>query len=579
MLRRRAKKRRSQFVDDIKECSVMTAPRTTIFTNGAVFDGIAVRDRGTVVVVEDERIVAVTSDRSAADKQGADRVDLDGGLLLPGFVDAHVHPIEGGLERMRCDLSGASDRAGYLAVISEYAAATPNAPWILGGGWQLAAFPGGSPDLDGLDAIVPDRPVFLSNRDHHGAWVNSRALELAGITAETRDPADGTIERHPDGTPNGVLQEGARLLVSRFIPEDTADENYAALMGAQRYLHSLGVTGWQDAIVGDYGNHSDTGDIYLRAARNGDLTARVVAALWWDRTRGLDQLDGLVARRAELHHSRFSASSVKIMQDGIPENRTAALVDPYLIPESVVAGCRCGTPHYGTETGLSFFDPAELPKIVTELDRKSFQVHVHAIGDRAVREALDAFESALAANGATGNRHHIAHVQIVNPADLGRFAKLDVAANIQALWATFDPQMVELNVPFLGEQRSAWQYPFADLQRSGAHLAAGSDWPVTTPDPWAAIHVAVNRTLPQRFADYTPRRFYPNQALDLASALRAYTSGSSRINHHDDAGRIEPGADADLVITNRNPFAHSGEEIGDTSTRETWVRGTRVYSS
>lgn len=557
----------------------MPAPRTTIFTNGAVFDGTALRENGTVVVVQDERIVAVTNDGSHAGHPGAEIVDLDGALLLPGFIDAHVHPVEGGLERMRCDLSEASDRDGYLGIISRYAAANPDVPWILGGGWQLAAFPGGSPDLDGLDAVVSDRPVFLSNRDHHGAWVNSRALELAGITADTPDPVDGRIERRSDGSPSGVLQEGARLLVSRLIPEDTEDENYAALLGAQSYLHSLGVTGWQDAIVGDYGNHSDTGDVYLKAAQNGDLTARVIAALWWDRTRGLDQLDGLIARRAELRHARFTASSVKIMQDGIPENQTAAMVDPYLIPESLVSGCRCGAPHVGTESGLSFIDPAELPTIVTQLDRNDFQVHVHAIGDRAVREALDAFEAALAANGATDNRHHIAHVQIVNPADLPRFAALNVAANIQALWATFDPQMVGLNVPFLGEERSAWQYPFADLHRSGAQLAAGSDWPVTTPDPWAALHVAVNRTLPQRFADYTPRRFYPDQALDLTSALRAYTSGSSRINHHDDAGRIEPGADADLVITNRNPFAHPGEEIGDTSTRETWVRGKRVHSS
>ena len=549
-----------------------TAP-DLVFSNGAVFDGARVLPAGTQVAVTGGVISAVGPDAAAAADPATRVVDLRGGLLLPGFVDAHVHPIEGGLERMRCDLSGASTREGYLRLIAEYAQRNPDAPWILGGGWQLAAFPGGVPLAADLDAIVPDRPVYLSSRDHHAAWVNAAALALAGIEASTPDPADGRIERDGDGAPAGVLQEGARLLVSRHIAEDTAEENLAALLTAQRYLHSVGVTGWQDAIVGDYGNHSDTGDIYLEAARSGTLTGYARAALWWDRNRGAEQIPELVARRAALAHERFSAGTVKIMQDGIPENQTAAMTTPYLDP-----GCRCegGKP---AERGISFVEPLALIEYVTELDALGFQVHVHAIGDRAVREALDAFAVARERNGPSANRHHIAHVQVVHPDDLPRFAQLGVTVNMQMLWATFDPQMVELNLPVLGEQRASWQYPFGDFARSGAALAAGSDWPVTSPDPWLALHVAVNRTHAVDDPDYNPRPFFPEQALDLATALAAYTAGSSAVNHQDSAGRIVVGCDADLVVTDRNPFAAPSTEISRTRTRQTWVRGRLVFEA
>lgn len=555
----------------------MTARADTLFHGGTIFDGATVLPAGATVAVRDGVIAAVGTDLDGLIGRGTEVVDLAGGLLAPGFVDAHVHPIEGGLERMRCDLSEAATRDDYLRVIRDHAAAHPDAPWILGGGWQLAAFPGGLALASDLDAIVPNRPVFLSNRDHHGAWVNSAALRLAAIDASTADPADGRIERDVHGAPSGVLQEGARLLVSKFIPADTDAENHAALMTAQRYLHSFGITGWQDAIVGDYGNHSDTGDVYLAAARSGELTATVVAALWWDRGAGLEQLDHLLARRALLRHERFTAGSVKIMQDGIPENETASMLENYFVPGTDASGCRCATSIRGDSAGHSFLSPAELTSTVTALDAHGFQVHVHTIGDRAVREALDAVGAAREANRPRDNRHHLAHIQIVHPTDVARFAELDVAANIQALWATFEPQMVELNLPILGDERAAWQYPFGDLHRSGAALCAGSDWPVTTPDPWAALHVAVNRVLPATHPDYTDRAFYPEQALDLTTALAAYTSGSNRINHRDRAGHVRPGFDADLVVTDRDPFALDRLDIASTRTRQTWTRGLRVY--
>jgi predicted amidohydrolase YtcJ len=544
----------------------MLSRADTVFTNGAVFDGQEYR-QNSAVAVQSGRVIAVgRDDVGGLVGPRTEIVDLAGALLLPGFTDAHVHPIEGGLERMRCDLSTGVSRTDYLALIVSYCAAN-DSPWILGGGWQLAAFPGGTPRASDLDGVVSDRPVFLASRDHHAAWVNTAALRLAGITATTLDPSDGHIERDAAGNPTGVLQEGARLLVSRLIPDDTPVENYQALLSAQQYLHSLGVTGWQDAIVGDYGNHSDTGDVYLRAARNGDLTAKVVAALWWDRNRGIEQLAELVRRREQLQRERFAATSVKIMQDGIPENRTAAMLSPY---------CGCAG---GGASGHSFIDAVELRSIVAVLDRADFQVHVHAIGDRAVRESLDAFAAARSRNGLNDNRHHLAHIQIVHPDDVPRFAQLGVAANMQTLWATFEPQMIEFNLPALGAERSAWQYPFGDLARAGTRLCAGSDWPVTTPDPWAALHVAVNRTLPSSMSDFNPEPFYPEQALELGVALRAYTRGSAWINHADKTGVVDVGAEADFCVTDRDPFRGSVSEIGSTRTTSTWIKGRRVFEA
>ncbi|WP_210506141.1 amidohydrolase [Naasia sp. SYSU D00057] len=538
-----------------------------VFVGGVVFDGSGSDPRPAVVAVRDGRILAVERelDRDLI-TASTEVVDLAGGMLLPGFIDAHVHPVEGGIERRRCDLSGLHTREQYLEAIADYARRNPDAEWILGGGWQAPAFPGGNPLAADLDRIVPDRPVFLSNRDHHGAWVNSVALERARLDRTTPDPTDGRITRDADGAPSGTLHEGARLLVSDLIPRPTAEEERLGLLEGQRYLHSFGVTGWQDAIVGEYGSHTDTGNVYLDAARSGELTATVVAALWWDRNQGLEQLEHLRARRAELRHDRFVATSVKIMQDGIPENQTAAMLDPYLTP-----GCTCGT-----DRGIAFLDAAELHAAVRVLDDDGFQVHVHAIGDRAVRDALDAFEAVPDRRRPGAPRHHIAHLQIVHPDDVPRFAALNVTANMQALWATYEPQMVELNLPILGAERAAWQYPFGDLRRTGAPLAAGSDWPVTTPDPWAALHVAVNRRLPDTDPDFDPRPFYPEQALDLGSALAAYTSGSARINSRDDAGRIAVGAVADLVVVDRNPFAAPADEIAATRSVSTWIDGTRV---
>jgi predicted amidohydrolase YtcJ len=470
---------------------------------------------------------------------------------------------------LRCSLDVHSTREGYLAAIRAYAEREPDVPWITGGGWAMSAFPGGTPRKEDLDAIVPDRPVLLSNRDGHGSWANSRALELAGIDRNTPDPADGRIERDPDGAPTGTLHEGAVTLVSRILPPTTAEERVAGLLVAQEHLHSLGITSWQDAILGEYGGHEDVSQAYLDLATSGRLTARVVGALWWNRDRGIDQIDDLIERRERLQAPRFRATSVKIMQDGVAENYTAGMLEPYF------DGCGCRT----ANSGLSFVDPIALRTNVTRLDAEGFQVHIHAIGDRAVREALDAVEAARKANGFNDHRHHLAHIQVIHPDDVPRFRELGVAANMQPLWAAYEPQMTELTIPFLGEPRASWQYPFGDLQRAGAVLAGGSDWPVSSANPLWGIHVAVNRLAPPGEEEGEYDTFLPEQRLDLATALVAYTAGSAYLNHHDDAGSIAVGKLADLALLDRDPFAGPPEEIGATRVLQTFVEGERVYAA
>ncbi|MBM7503414.1 amidohydrolase [Agromyces aurantiacus] len=543
-----------------------------VFTGGPVFTADTVRSRAEAVAVRGGRIVAVGADHDVRDLIGpsTEVVDLAGRLLVPGFQDAHVHPVWGGLDLMRCDLSELSTEAEYLERIAAYSAGHPDQQWVLGGGWSMSAFPGGTPTAAALDRVVPDRPAFLPNRDGHGAWVNSAALRLAGIDRDTPDPADGRIERDADGTPTGTLHEGAMTLVNRHLPETSLETLTEALLLGQRYLHSFGITAWQDAIVGSYGDAGDPGPAYLAAAASGRLTARVVGALWWDRTAGLEQIPSLVERRERYRGGRFAATSIKIMQDGVAENFTASMLEPY---------CD-GHGHFTDNSGISFVDPAVLNPAAVELDRLGFQLHFHAIGDRAVRECLDAVEHAIAANGRGGNRHHVAHIQVVHPEDVPRFRELGVAANMQSLWAALEPQMVELTLPFLGEPRSAWQYPFGDLLRSGAVLAAGSDWSVSTPDPMAAIHVAVNRTAAPGYEEGEYDAFLPEQAIDLGTSLTAYTAGSAWVNHLDEVtGTITPGKYADLAVLDRDPFARPAEEIGATRVLQTFVEGERVHAA
>ena len=520
------------------------------------------RPEAEAVAVVGERIVAAGGAADIAPWIGSRTrvVDLAGRLLVPGFVDAHVHPVDAGVSRFFCNLHDGAGLADYQAAIVAWAAGHPEASWVEGEGWHMSDFPGGFPDRAMLDAVVPDRPAFFWSSDGHDGWVNSRALELAGIDATTADPPRGGIRRDADGQPTGILHEQAVDLVLDLLPKPTPEQVVEGLLGAQAHLHALGITGWQDARV-DRSHQA----AYETVAGRGLLTARVVGALDWDAARGVEQVAELLARRDSGLAAGFRATSVKIFADGIVENRTAALIEPYLEPDGTSSG----------ETGPSMLTPEDLKAAAIALDAAGLQLHVHAIGERAVRETLDAVEASRAANGRSDLRPHIAHIQVIHPADVPRFAALGVVANAQPLWATHGDTQDLLNIPTLGPERSSWQYPFGSLVRAGARLAMGSDWSVSTPDPLREIEVAVTRVDDER-RDLPP--FYPDERIDLATALEAFTLGSAFVNHLDDAtGSIGVGKLADLAVIDRDLFAPDAGPIGDARVLGTFVGGRAVF--
>lgn len=540
-----------------------------VFRGGRVFAGLATDLPVTAdVAIRDGVIVAVGDPDAVAGLAGpgTTAIDASGLVIVPGFHDSHVHPVQAGVEMLQCDLTAATDADDCLRRIRDYAAATSD-EWIVGAGWSMEFFPGGTPTAAALDAVVPDRPVVLSNRDHHGAWVNSRALELAGITASTADPPDGRIERDASGAPTGTLHEGAVNLLDAVRPAITPDLMRRGLLRAEQELLGFGITGWQDALVGEGLGLPDSFDTYLSTP----LRARVVGALWWERDGGLGQLPRLIERRrrvaAEADSARLRMDVVKIMVDGVAENFTAAISSPYLD----------GHGHATDNSGLSFFDPADLREYVTVLDAAGFGVHFHALGDGAVTEALDALAAARAANGPGIRRHQLAHLQLVAEADVPRFAALGAVANLQQLWACHEPQLDELTLPFLEPELVARHYPFGELARAGARLTAGSDWPVSSPDPLAGIRIGVTRVEPGSDA---PPLGGPEQRLTMAQAFAAYTSGGAWVDDRETlVGRVAEGFRADLAVLDGDPFAGEPEALDGSSVVSTWIDGTRVHES
>jgi predicted amidohydrolase YtcJ len=501
-------------------------------------------------------------------------INLRGRLATPAFGDAHVHPVQGGLESLRCNLVSMRTRQEYLGKIAAYSDTLPRDAWVLGGGWSMTSFPGGNPAAADLDTVTGERPAFLPNRDHHSAWVNTAALTLAGITERTPDPADGRIERDHEGRPTGALHEGAMRLVGDHVPVPSPTELTTGLLAAQRHLHSLGITSIQDACVGTAGELGvpDSFGTYLRAAADQLLTLRVNGALWWDRFRGLGQLEDLRSRReAATGAGNFRATSVKLMLDGVCETFTAAMGAPYLD----------GHGHPTDHAGSLFIDPDELREATAQLSGLGFQMHFHAIGDLAVTTALDTL-AALPAEQRTAGRHHLAHLQFISPPDLDRFASLSVVANFQPLWACEDDQNEDLTVPFVGPERAAWQYRIGAVLSRGARVAFGSDWPVSSADPLQEMHVAVNRVLSARLGEpgtkETTTPLLPGEAITVDAAVGAFTSGVAYVNHEDDvAGTLAPGMRADLAVLDQDLYAIAPAEIGDTSVALTIAGGRVVH--
>jgi predicted amidohydrolase YtcJ len=536
-------------------------PADLVVTGGSILTIDPDHPRAESLAVRDGRITAVGAGSEVRALIGprTRAIQLRGETVTPGFQDAHVHPIGAGLDQLRCDLHDRIGLDAYLAAVAEYAG-RHRGTWIIGGGWSLSDFPGGTPRAADLDRVVADRPAFLTNRDGHGAWVNTRALDLAGIDATTEDPSDGRIERAPDGSPSGTLHEGAMGLVGRLIPEDTIDDMLEALELAQGHLHALGITAWQDAWLTE-----DMVETYRLLAERGRLSARVVGALWWDRAAGLGQIEGLIERRARASHGRFAATSVKLMLDGILENFTGAMLEPY----------RDADGHPTDGRGIDFIEPAILGEAVTRLDALGFQPHFHAIGDRAVRNALDSVAAARTVNGSTDTRPHVAHIQVIHPDDVVRFASLGVVANAQPYWACHEAQMDRLTVPFLGPERTTWQYPFKSLLASGARLAMGSDWNVSTANPLLELEVALTR-VSDGHRDREP--FLPDERLELAEALAAFTLGSAYVNHLETTtGSLEAGKLADFAILDRDITAPDAGPLGEGRVLATFVEGVAVH--
>jgi predicted amidohydrolase YtcJ len=522
---------------------------------------LAVRDGLIQAVGPDEEVRQLAGPRTRV-------VDLRGRLALPAFGDAHVHAVAGGLESLRCNLLGLRTRPDSLAAVAAYCAGLSPDAWVLGAGWTMTAFPGGLPTAADLDLVTGGRPAFLPNRDHHSAWLNTAALERAGIDARTPDPPDGRIERDEAGRATGVLHDGAMRLVAGHVPPASAAELRAGLLAAQAHLHSLGITRFQDACVGAAAELGipDAFDAYRQAAEDGVLTCHVVGALWWDRARGLGQIDDLLARRERAGRGGFRATTVKLMLDGVCETFTAAMSAPYL-------------KRHG-ERGRLFIDADTLREATRRLAGEGFQLHFHAIGDRGVSTALDAL-AALPAEQRRAARHHIAHLQFIAPQDMGRFRALDAVANFQPLWACNEPQMAELTLPFVGPERAAWQYLIGSLARTGTRIAFGSDWPISSADPLQEMHVAVNRVKSERLGragqPECASPFMPAQAITVDEAIGAFTSGVDWVNHEEHtAGTLLPGLRADVAVLDQDLYAIPPGEIGATSVVLTVASGEVV---
>lgn len=465
-----------------------------------------------------------------------------------------------------CNLDAAHDLTVYREIIVRYVAENRRVPWITGGGWYGDVFDGGIPTAAELDRLTDGRPAYLKSHDCHGAWVNSAALRLAGIDRETPDPAGGRIVRDDRGEATGVLMDAAVKLVADLIPAPTFDDHVDAMRTGVDHLAGFGITALHDALVGSYGIFDDALPVYEALGPDG-LPLRVSGSIWWPLGVGLEALDEVLSRRERMVAAGFHCDSVKIMQDGICENLTAALLAPY-------AQSDAGHGHSGDST----FEPLTLARIVTELDRRGLRVHFHGVGDRAVRECLDAVLSARTANG-TGPRHQVAHVDLVHPDDLARFAQLDVAANIQPLWARADTEILERKLPLMRDEQRSTHFTFASLAAAGAPLAIGSDWPVSSPNPLWAIHAAVTRTAPG--GDVHARNpesrvvMDPGERLSLRQAVDAYTIGAAEVQGRgQELGRIREGFCADLVVLDRN--IEDDAALADVSARTSVVAGELV---
>jgi len=541
-------------------CSRSDSTADTVYINGKIYTVDESQPWAEAVAIKDQTILFVGSDDQVRAHIGPDTEthDLGGRMMLPGFQDAHMHPIDSALDILSCSLYSQWTLEEYLQSLADCAAANPDAEWIRGGGWSLDVFgPGGIASKKLLDDVVPDRPVYLESKDGHTGWVNSRALQLMGIDSSTPDPQTGTIDRDPvTGDAIGTLQEDAVVLAYAAMPERTVEEHIKGLRYTRDMLHQLGIT----AIQAGHGPEKDL-QAFLALDDKNELGLRTVATFYWHEDVEDDQLPDMLELRKRHTRGNVRPISIKVFQDGVVENFTAGMLEPYLREEG--------------GDGLQVFEPEALNALVTRLDAAGFQVKFHAIGDRATRQSLDAVEAARRANGDLGRRHTIVHLQFIDPADYERFAALNVVANFQPYWALADEYVTELAMPFISEDLGSRMYPMRSIIDTGAHVAFGSDWAVSSADPLLGIETAVTRLDPQGY-DYPPLNL--GQAITLQQAIRGYTlEAAYQLQHEDKTGSIEVGKLADLVVLDKNLFAIEPSEINEASVVLTLFGGKPVF--
>ncbi|MBL3685728.1 amidohydrolase [Leucobacter zeae] len=548
--------------------------RTQVFVGGTVVIDPSTPELGgaaaltTAIAFRGDRVVAHGAEaealaaRAGSGPDPVEVVDLAGDTLVPGLGDGHAHPLIGGSESLGPAIRAASDLQGILDAVAAWKAEHPDAAWIVGGSYDATFAENGLFDAEWLDRVTGDTPALLRAWDHHTAWVNTAALAAGGIDASTPDPPLGRIVRRADGTPLGTLQEAAANgFIADVVPAFDREQRVGAIERATRRYAAQGTTWVQDAWA-----DLDDLEVYLDAAGRGLLHTRVNLAFCADPARWREQLDDYVAGRARvraLDDDRLSAETIKFFVDGVIESHTAALIEPYADRPD--------------DRGLPNWSDAELAAAAAAFDAEGFQLHLHAIGDAANHSALDALAAVRESDPERRRDHVIAHVALLDPADVARFAELDVIANFEPYWAQCDAVMRDLTIPHLGHPRDEWQYLIGSLHRSGATITFGSDWPVTTEDWRPALATAITRhshTEPQSAA------WLPDERVDPGAALAAYTTGIARqALAAESRGTLAIGRVADAVRLTANPLTIDPDLIPTIEVRGTWIAGSRVFGT
>lgn len=489
-------------------------------------------------------------------------IDLAGKMMMPSFHDAHAHPVWSGVEAFKCVLLDINDiemiRKKLKACLeSDLTKATG---WLYAGGFNIALFPSANPHKSFLDSISEEVPIFLSALDGHNAFVNSRALELAGITSQTPNPEGAIIEKDPmTGEPSGTLREpSASSLVSNLIPPDDDELQEKGLIYAQNLAHQYGITSMVAASEGAKELTS-----FKRVADRGDLNLRLIACIDLGVTNfahSREEFEAVFNNRDIYRHERMRVDCIKIFIDGVLEGQTGAVLDPYI-----------GT----NNSGILYLGQEELNATVSKFDSQGIQVMTHAIGDKAVRSILDAYEYAIKNNGERDNRHHISHLQLIHKMDIPRFGALNVIANFQAAWALPDEWITLVNLPEVGLDRVNRMYPIRSVHDAGGMIAGGSDWAVSTMNPLVAIETAIRRSDPNDKIDGVLNE---DEKMDLTEMLKAYTINGAYLMHQDHlTGSIEIGKYADLIILEENLYEIPHEKIGEVKVIQTLLEGETVF--